>query len=138
MLLPGLAAIMCACGNGSNTGKPAALPAPGTVVATAAIPISDDSLNKRSFSVTIAADSAIANGTYSIVAIYGFDTARGMMTMPHGLNDYKIVIKKGNDSHTWLVGFLQPDDTTFNDYLEVTGMRNTITMHYLKSYTFEQ
>lgn len=136
LLCAGLSIGLCACGYGGNT-PVNTLPAPGTIVATASVPISDDTLNRRSFSVSVSADSAIANGTYDIVAIYGYDTANGMMTMPRGLTDYKVVIQKGKDSHSWVIGFVQQGDTTFNDYLEVTGMRNTISMHYLKSYTFE-
>lgn len=128
--------MLTAC-NISNGSKTKTLPTPGTVVAIASMPIPGDNLNKREFSVTVSADSAIANGTYDITAVYGYDTAHGMMTMPRGLDDYKIVIQKGNGTTSWVIGFKQPDDTTFNDYLEVNGMRNTIDMHYLKSYTFE-
>ena len=112
------------------------LPKPGTTVAEAKMPITDDALNHFTFSVKVVADSDIANGVYDIDADYGPNFAEGKLTMPKGAEDAKLDIRKGNTPYTFIVGFRMPGDTTFNEYFQVTSTKNNTRMEYTKAYTF--
>ena len=120
-------------------------PAPGTTIATMEqqIPGAKGGI----YRVTVTADSLVKDGVYDVCAIYGLDTGRGGFRMPKGIGAYKIVLKKGADNK-FDIGFQEGKDTTFNEYFEVDaasspsnvpgeGMRWTITMNYLKAYTYE-
>ena len=104
---------------------------------SAAMKITNDQLNDFIFSVTVRADSQVKDGVYAIRAAYGFDVANGTFTMPKGLEDYKLSLRKGTSAYTYIIGFLVPDDTTFHDYFEVAGTKTSISMKYLKSYTYQ-
>lgn len=126
---------LAACGESSKDTY--VFPAPGTVIDSADMPVANDTLNDFNFSVTIRADSNVANGIYDVTAVHGVNTAEGKFTMPKGAEKYKPIIKKGSDPETFIVGFKIPKDTTFYEYFEVTGHKLNIGMKYLKSYTFE-
>ena len=120
-------------------------PAPGATIASMEQPI--PGAKNAVYRVTITADSLIKDGVYDVCAIYGLDTGRGGFRMPKGIGAYKIVLKKGPENK-FEIGFQEGKDTTFNEYFEVDaasgqsnvpgeGMRWTITMNYLKAYTYE-
>jgi hypothetical protein len=118
----------------NKEGKPRQLPKPGTIVASAEMPVADD-LNHFTFSVKVIADSNIAHGVYDVDAGYGPNFAKGQITMPIGGEDLKPVIRKGNAPYTFIIGFRMPGDTTFYDYFEVRSSKATTKMQYLKVYT---
>ena len=111
-------------------------PKPGTVVASAEIPIAEDKLNHFSFSVKVVADSNISAGVYDVDADFGPNFAEGQFTMPKGGEDLKPVIRRGSQPYTFVIGFQIAGDTTFYDYYEVTSDHNATKMQYLKAYTF--
>jgi hypothetical protein len=110
-------------------------PKPGTVVASAEMPVADDSLNHFVFSVKVIADSNIRSGVYDVDVDYGPNFAEGQFTMPKGGEDFVPVIRKVNASK-FIIGFKVPRDTTFYDYFEVSSNKKSTRMQYLKGYTF--
>ncbi len=128
--------LMVSCG-GSSQKEAYVFPKPGTVIDSAEMSVTTDTLNDFTFYVVIRADSDVAKGIYDVTATHGVNTAEGKFTMPKGAEQYKPVIKKGTTPETFIVGFYLPKDTTFYDYFEVTGQKLNIGMKYLKSYSFE-
>lgn len=122
------------CHDGNGTTKQ--FPKPGTIVASAEMPVTDDPLNHFIFSVKVIADSNIRSGVYDVDADYGPNFAEGQFTMPQGAWDMKPIIRKGNSPYTYIIGFKVPGDTTFYEYFEVRSNRITTKMQYLKAYTF--
>ena len=116
--------------------KTAPFPKPGTMVASAEVPVADDHLNHFTFSVKVIADSNITHGVYDVDADYGPNFAEGQFTMPKGGEDLKPIIRKGGAPYTFVIGFRMPGDTTFYDYFEVSSSRATTKMQYLKTYAF--
>ena len=120
-------------------------PAPGTIVASQENPI-EGAKDHGVYKVVVKADSLDA--VYDVCAVYGHDTANGRFIMPKGIGAYTIVLKKGK-TNEYVVGFTEPKDTAFNDYFQVMvehgayvngdamGMQSTISMNYLKAYTYE-
>ncbi len=128
-----------ACNNSGSAGNERSakqFPKPGTIVATAEMPVTDDPLNHFTFSVKVVADSNIKSGVYDIDADYGPNFAEGQLTMPKGGEDLKPLIRKGNAPYTYVIGFKVPGDTTFYDYFEVSSTRANTKMQYVKAYTF--
>ena len=111
-------------------------PKPGAVIASAEMPVTDDELNHFVFSVKVIADSNIASGVYDVDADYGPNYAMGQFTMPKGGEDLVPIIRRGASPYTFVIGFKQPNDTTFYEYFEVKSSRKTTKMQYLKAYTF--
>jgi hypothetical protein len=116
--------------------KPKEFPKPGTVVATAEMPITNDPLNKFTFSIKVIADSNIKSGVYDVDADYGPNFAEGQFNMPKGGEHLVPIIRKGSAPYTYVIGFKLAADTTFYDYFEVSSNRSTTKMQYLKAYTF--
>jgi hypothetical protein len=134
-----IASSLAACNSGNNRktdNKPKQFPKPGTVVAKAEMPVTDDRLNKFTFSVKVIADSNITSGEYDVDADYGPNFAEGHFTMPKGGETLVPVLRQGNTPYTYIVGFHLPGDTTFYDYFEISSGRNTTKMQYVKAYTF--
>ena len=127
------------CSNSTTDKNKAAfeLPKPGTVIDSLGVKIIEDKLNDSHFSVVVLADSNVKGGIYDVRATYGFDIAEGSFTMPNGLESYKLVLKKGDAPYTFVIGFKVPKDTTFYEYFEVSGKKNSIGMQYLKAYIFK-
>jgi len=111
-------------------------PKPGTVVAEATMPITDDTINHFTFSVKVVADSDIVNGVYDVDADFGPNFGEGKFSMPRGAEDAKPVIRKGAEPYTWIIGFRIAGDTTFYDYFEVSSSKSNTKMQYIKAYTF--
>ncbi len=124
------------CGD-SKKGSVAQLPTPGVTIDSVSEPVVEDELNNGQFTVVIAADSEIKSGVYDIRAEFGVSIANGKFTMPKGLDEYKLEIKKGDAPYTRIIGFRLPKDTAFHEYMLVKGQKSAIEMKYLKSYTFE-
>jgi len=140
-LLCAVAALMycSACNNAADTPANAsakALPKPGTVVAAAEQPVTDDQLNKFTFSVKVIADSNVATGIYDVDVDYGPNFAESKMTLPKGGEQFTPDIRKGDRPYTYIIGFRIPDDTTFYDYFEVSSDKGATKMQYIKAYTF--
>ncbi len=133
-----LAICLCSCehANVGGKGKSSTVPLPGAVIDSASMPTTD-TLNNFAFTVVLTADSAVAEGVYDVRATIGPNVADGKFTMPKGLEQYRLAIRKGTASQRFVVGFLTPKDTTFYEYFEVADQKNGVTMQYLKSYTFE-
>jgi hypothetical protein len=132
------ALLVAACsdsGNG-NDSKPKQFPKPGTVVAAAEMPVTDDPLNHFMFAVKVIADSNIAAGMYDVDVDYGPNFSQGQLSMPKGGEDLKPVIRKGAAPYTFIIGFHVPGDTTFYDYFEVSSSLRETKMQYVKAYTF--
>lgn len=142
-LLPILLTVLCtlaACRQ--NAGDPQHAeeiaytpPAAGTVVAKAATE-TDDELNHFTFSVLVTTGSMSDKGVYNVVAVYGHDTAQGQFTMPKGGERLKPLLRQSEPS-VFMVGFRYGNDTSFNDYYEISGRRGMIGMQYVKAYSFE-
>lgn len=113
------------------------LPAPGTVIDSVSEKVKEDTLNKSRFTVVVTADSQINNGVYHVKATLGAGEGNGQFVMPKGLDHYTLSIKKGTTAYTYVIGFRLQKDTTFREYLQVTGTKSSIGMKYLKTYTFE-
>ena len=130
---------MSACDNIDNQRKEykaRKIPKPGTIVATAGMPVTDDPLNKFTFSIRVIADSNIASGVYDIDADYGPNFAEGQFAMPKGGEYLVPLIRRGSAPYTYIIGFKLPGDPIFYDYFEVSSNRSTTKMQYLKAYTF--
>lgn len=120
----------------SEEAKPKQFPKPGTIVASAEMPVTEEALNHFIFSVKVIADSAITQGVYDVDADFGPNFAEGQLTMPVGGEDFKPVIRKGTEPYTFIIGFTTPGDTVFHEYFEVTSNKKSTKMKYLKAYTF--
>src|SRR5262249_41844468 len=97
VLLCALTSSLASCGD-QNSGKDPVKksPKPGTIVASAEMPVSGDSLNHFIFSIKVVADSNVALGVYDVDADYGPNFAEGQFTMPKGGEDLVPVIRKEN------------------------------------------
>lgn len=132
-----LSLILVACGESKNNSGPSKdFPAPGTVVASAEMPVEGDP-NKFVFSVKVIADSSVTSGVYSVDADYGPNLAVGQFTLPKGAEHAKPDIRKGKEKYTYIIGFRMPGDTTFNEYFEVASEKSQTKMRYIKAYSFE-
>jgi len=140
LLFVAIAAISQVACNSSNdektTGNNKQFPKPGTVVAAAEMPVTDDPLNKFTFSVKVIADTNVRSGEYDVDADYGPNFAEGHFTMPKGGEYLVPVIRRDNAPYTYIIGFRLPGDTTFYDYFEVSSNRSSTKMQYVKAYTF--
>lgn len=133
----GVSALLLASCTGNNPAESKKqFPKPGTVVAEAAMPITEDALNHATFSVKVVADSDITSGVYDVDADFGPNFGEGKFTMPKGAEDAKPVIKKGAEPYTLVIGFRMPGDTTFYEYFEVASSKNNTRMQYIRTYTF--
>ena len=130
--------LLTSCGNiGGINGQPQKqFPKPGTTVAEAEMPVTDDALNHFTFSIKVIADSDITSGVYDVDADYGPNFGEGKFTMPKGIEDIKPSVRKGRESGTFIIGFRLPGDTTFNEYFQVTCTKHSTKMEYVKAYTF--
>ena len=122
--------------NNSGTEKAKDFPKPGTTIATASMPVTDDTLNKFTFSIKVIADSNVKSGVYDVDVDYGPNFAEGQFTMPKGGEDLKPVIRKGSTPNTYVIGFKMDKDTTFYDYFEVSSSKSNTKMQYIKAYSF--
>lgn len=111
-------------------------PAPGTTIDSISEPITDDSLNTFSATIKIIADSNSATGIYEIETEYGPNYAINKFSLPKGMTNAAPVLRKTEKPFTYIIGFLIPGDTTFNDYYQVSLSKNTTQMQYIKSYYF--
>ena len=112
-------------------------PAPGTIVASASMPVKDD-LNEFSFKVIIVANEYTKKGTYTIKASYGPNDGESMFTLPRGAAHLKPAIKRG-EGYTYIVGFMHDDK--FYDYYEVKAIQQNMTVNIsiknIKAYTLQ-
>jgi hypothetical protein len=116
--------------------KPKQFPKPGTVVASAEMPVTDDPLNHFTFSIKVVADSAVASGIYDVDVDYGPNFSEGQLAMPKGGEELKPEVRKGVAPYSFIIGFKVPGDTTFYDYMHVDGNIHKTKMQYIKAYTF--
>jgi len=134
---------LVACGQNareSETDRKAAthevsVPAANTVVASDSVRI-PDALNELYFSVEVIATPETEKGVYEVLVNYGHNEASSQITMPDGDGSLLPKIKKGAVENTFVIGFLQGSDTTFNDYFEISATQKNIKMKYLKAYSF--
>ena len=126
----------CDNNNSGNAQIKKHFPKPGTTVAEAQIPVTDDALNHFVYSVKVIADSDIAEGVYDVDVDYGPNFAEDKFTMPKGIEDIRPVIRNGGNPNTFIIGFRLPNDTTFNDYFQVEATKHTTKMVYIKAYSF--
>ncbi len=135
--LAALAALLLvtACNNGKIVADN--LPLPGTLIDSIGEPVVEDALNNSISYVTIKADSSIKDGIYDIHAEYGTNIADGKFAMPKGLKNYTLKLVKTDTPYFYQIGFRYPGDTIFHEYMIVKSLHNSISMKYLKSYTFE-
>jgi hypothetical protein len=128
--------LLSACNN-SGKNNAADLPKAGTVIDSVSEPVLEDKLNNFRNTIVITADSSIQDGVYDIKTEFENNVADGKFTMPRGLPHYTIKLRKDAAPYTYLIGFYLPKDTTFHKYLEVKALKTTISMKYVKSYSFE-
>lgn len=121
--------------NNSSTEKAKEFPKPGTIVATAQMPIKDE-LNNFTFSIKVVADSEVKAGVYDVDVDFGPNFAEGKFTMPKGGEELKPLIRTGSNPYTYIIGFKVPNDTTFYDYFEVSSSKDHTKMQYIKAYSF--
>jgi len=129
--------LLAACNSSPYNNETHFIPNKGQNVDSMKTPIVEDKLNNSVFSVKLIADSNGRPGVYNVCAVSGFNTANSMFTMPKGAEKSRPVIHKRNGLYAYIVGFHIPNDTTFYEYYEINSANNTITMRYVKSYTFE-
>ena len=134
-----MAAVLCGsvlvgCNNKSAE-KTKEFPKPGTVVATAQMPIKDE-LNNFTFSIKVVADSDVKAGVYDVDVDFGPNFAEGKFTMPKGGEELKPIIRTGSNQYTYVIGFKVAGDTTFYDYFEVSSSKDHTKMQYIKAYSF--
>ena len=133
-----LSLMLVACGEAKKESVPVKdFPVPGTVVASAEMPVEEEQLNKYIFSVKVIADSAVASGVYDVDADFGPNLAVGQFTLPKGMEQVKPEIRKGKEKYSYIIGFRMPGDTTFNEYFEVTCEKKQTKMKYVKAYSLE-
>jgi hypothetical protein len=139
LLLIAVSAIsLTACRNRENDSTDTKhFPVPGTVVASAQMPVVEDSLNHFTFSVKVIADSNVSKGIYDVDADFGPNYAAGQFTMPKGGEYLKPEVRRGKAPYTFIIGFRPDDDTAFNDYFEVSSNNSSTKMQYIKAYIFE-
>lgn len=132
------ACLFAACGNNNATNEYSRkqFPKPGTTVASAEMPITEDELNHSIFSVKVIADSDIANGVYDVDADFGPNSGEGKFSMPKGAENLKPIIRKGKEPYTFIIGFRIPGDTAFKDYFQVSCTKKSTKMEYINAYTF--
>lgn len=128
------AATLAGCSN-SSTDKAKEFPKPGTIVATAQMPIKDE-LNNFTFSIKVVADSEVKAGVYDVDVDFGPNFAEGKFTMPKGGEELKPLIRTGSNPYTYIIGFKVANDTTFYDYFEVSSSKDHTKMQYIKAYSF--
>lgn len=139
-----------ACNNRSSTKSTDdatwTAPPAGTVVAVDSMKI-EDPLNNFYFAVKLT--SSPANdmpGTMGFV--YDMDMHAGpnkglqQLTMPKGGKDLKPLIRRAKDGSTmFIIGFIPGKDfggdTTFQEYYSVKAEGKNISVHVLKSYSFQ-
>jgi hypothetical protein len=122
-------------GNSSSNWLP---PAPGKVIDSLSEPVTDDTLNKFTATIKIVADSNVASGVYEIETEFGPNLAINKFSLPKGMTNGTPKLKKTNEKHTYIIGFLLPDDTTFYDYYQVSFDKQTTKMQYIKSYYYSE
>src|SRR4051794_15984151 len=110
-----------ACKDNKKENAARQFPRPGTVVASAMEPVTDDTLNKFTFSIKVIADSDVANGVYDVDVDYGPNFVEGKFTLPKGGAHFTPMMKKAARPYTYIIGFQIPGDTTFYDYFEVSS-----------------
>ena len=138
-LLAIIPVVLSACsdtGNSNIEQKAKQFPKPGTIVAKAEMPVTEDKLNHFTFSVKVIADSNVKAGVYDVDADFGPNFAEGQLIMPKGGEHLLPVIRKGTAPYTYIIGFKADNDTTFYDYFEVSSNRSVTKMQYVKAYTF--
>jgi hypothetical protein len=111
-------------------------PAAGTVIAKA-VTETNDELNHFKFSVYVKAGEMSNSGIYDVLAIYGHDSASSTFTMPRGGEHLKPLIRQSDEPATFMIGFHYGGDTAFYDYYKISGSRGTISMQYVKGYSFK-
>ena len=100
------------------------------------MPVTDDPLNKFTFTIKVIADSNVQTGVYDVDVDYGPNFAEGQFTMPKGGEDLKPLVRKGDKPNSYIVGFKVAGDTTFYDYFEISSSKSSTKMQYIKAYTF--
>ena len=136
LFLAGSMNFLTGCSSDEQKAETKHFPKPGTVVAAAQMPVTDDPLNHFIFSVKVIADSNVQSGVYDIDADFGPNFATSQLTMPQGKEDLKPILRKGSEPYTYIIGFTLPGDTTFYEYFEVSSNRQATKMRYLKAYSF--
>lgn len=142
-IAPVLCALLAACGD-AQTGKAslperedtAVVPASGTVIAADSMRITDDLLNLSYFSVRVVANDYSAQGTYTIQAAYGYNTAESMMTMPRGGAHLRPMLRKGKEPYTYILYFLWQGKPY--DYFLVQARRGEIRMQHTNAYVLDE
>ena len=141
-LVHSLLAMSClftACNStGGNPGSNWQPPTPGTIIDSLSEPVTDDTLNNFTATIKIVADSNAANGVYEIETEFGPNLAINKFSLPKGMTNGTPKLKKTNEKHTYIIGFLLPDDTTFYDYYQVSFDKQTTKMQYIKSYYYSE
>ncbi len=137
--LLGMSYLFTACGpNGGNTSTNWQPPAPGTVIDSLSESVTDDTLNKFTATIKIVADSNAANGVYEIETEFGPNLAINKFSLPKGMTNGTPKLKKTSEKHTYIIGFLLPDDTSFYDYYQISFDKQTTKMQYIKSYYYAE
>ena len=109
----------------------------GSVVAADSMRVPDP-LNELYFSVKLLSNEHSQNGTYDIVAAYGYNDAATQITFPSGSsNPLRPSIRRGSDALSFIIGFYETGDTTFHDYFLVQSAKGRTTMKYIRSYSFQ-
>lgn len=108
---------------------------PGSVIAADSTPIADDQLNHTQFTVEVSTTDSL--NTYDVEAGWGYNTAISTIKMPIGGEHFKPLLRKGDSSYSYIIGFHFDNDTIFHDYYEVTAQRGQIAMKYIRAYVME-
>ncbi len=109
-------------------------PKPGIIIAADSMPLPNDELNHRQFAVKIFTTDSL--GVYDVEANWGHNLAVTTLAMPHGGEDFKPLVRRGDSACTYIVGFHFNDDTIFHDYYQIKATSGQINMKYIKAYYY--
>ncbi len=107
----------------------------GSVIAADSIPVAEDQLNHTQFTVQVYTTDSL--NTYEIEANWGYNTAISTIKMPIGGEHFKPLLRRGDSTYSYIIGFHFDKDTIFHDYYEVSARRGQIAMKYIRAYVME-
>ncbi|RYZ53626.1 MAG: hypothetical protein EOP49_06965 [Sphingobacteriales bacterium] len=120
----------------TTAGSAYSVPKAGTVVAADSMDVSD-ALNEMYFAVRIVAGAHSFRRTYDVFAHFGPNEGETQITFPKADVTLRPVLRRGSGNHTYIIGFLHGQDTTFYEYFMIRGGKKEMEMKYLKAYSFK-
>lgn len=122
-------------GNSSKSATNTPLLPSGSVIAADSISIAEDKLNGSMFTVKIFTNDSL--NTYDVQADWGYNTAVSTIKMPVGGEHFKPLLRRGDSTYSYVIGFHFDNDTLFHDYYLISARRGQIAMKYIRAYVME-